>query len=97
MCGGTVHEEVSLLAARAGGGPKLRAMNTPQAVDPCRCPLCGAPNHCAMEQSLAGGSQQPCWCTRAQFSAQLLQQVPEPLRGKACICPACVKASQSVA
>ncbi|MFM7025098.1 MAG: cysteine-rich CWC family protein [Limnohabitans sp.] len=63
--------------------------------DPCRCPLCGGPNHCAMEQVQASHAQAPCWCTRAQFSAQLLQQVPEPARGKACICQACVQASQA--
>ena len=72
-------------------------MNLPSAVDPCHCPLCGSPNLCAMEQPQAGGVQAPCWCTREQFSAQLLQQVPEPLRGKACICQACVKASQRAA
>ena len=65
--------------------------------DPCRCPLCGGANHCAMERPQAGGEQAPCWCTREQFSAQLLQQVPEPLRGKACICQICVKAAQTPA
>jgi len=65
--------------------------------DPCRCPLCGSANHCAMERPQAGGEQAPCWCTREQFSAQLLQQVPEPLRGKACICQNCVKAAQTPA
>ncbi len=70
-------------------------MNRAETVDPCRCPLCGGPNRCAM----APGEPQaaPCWCTRAQFSAQLLQQVPEAARGQACICPACVKASQAQA
>ncbi len=70
-------------------------MNASQTADPCRCPLCGQANHCAMEQPQAGREQAPCWCTREQFSAQLLQQVPEALRGKACICQACVKASQT--
>ncbi len=63
-------------------------------VDPCRCPLCGGPNRCAMAQP-EPQQHTPCWCTRAQFSAQLLQQVPEVARGKACICPDCVKASQA--
>jgi hypothetical protein len=35
----------------------------------------------------------PCWCTRVQFSADLLKQVPEAARNKACICAACVAAS----
>ena len=74
--------------------PKLGTMNPLPSIDPCRCPLCGQPNHCAMEQPGAVGMQEPCWCTRAQFSVQLLQQVPEPLKGKACICQACVQASR---
>ncbi|MBM3386637.1 MAG: cysteine-rich CWC family protein [Betaproteobacteria bacterium] len=68
-------------------------MSDCQAVDPCRCPLCGGPNRCAMAPS-GSAPQTPCWCTRAQFSAQLLQQVPEAARGQACICPDCVSASQ---
>jgi hypothetical protein len=36
----------------------------------------------------------PCWCTLVQFSADLLKQVPEAARNKACICAACVTASE---
>jgi len=73
-------------------------MSASKTIDACRCPLCGSLNHCAMEQpAQAGREQAPCWCTREQFNAQLLQQVPEPSRGKACICQACVKASQAAA
>jgi hypothetical protein len=36
----------------------------------------------------------PCWCTLVQFSADLLKQVPEAARNKACICAACVAASE---
>ena len=68
-------------------------MNTSLANEACRCPLCERPNHCAMEQPQAGQNE-PCWCTREQFGAALLQQVPEALRGKACICQACVQASR---
>jgi len=32
---------------------------------------------------------EPCWCTRVQFSAHLLQQVPEAAKNKACICQRC--------
>ncbi|TXI69893.1 MAG: hypothetical protein E6Q49_13305 [Limnohabitans sp.] len=70
-------------------------MSASPTIDACHCPLCGSPNHCAMERPQAGSEQAPCWCSREQFSAQLLQQVPEPLRGKACICQSCVKASQA--
>ena len=36
----------------------------------------------------------PCWCTQVKFSAELLQRVPQEARHKACICQACVQASQ---
>jgi hypothetical protein len=36
----------------------------------------------------------PCWCTLVEFSADLLKQVPEAARNKACICAACVAKSQ---
>jgi hypothetical protein len=36
-----------------------------------------------------GEPQPPCWCTQAQFSPELLQQLPAPARGVACICRAC--------
>ena len=62
------------------------------AIDPCRCPLCGQPNACAM---IAGASAPgPCWCTRVSFSAELLKQVPEAAQNKACICAACVAKSK---
>lgn len=76
-------------------GPYTRHMVNVVTVDPCRCPLCGGTNHCAMAQPQIGRPQEPCWCTRAHFSAQLLQQVPEPARHKACICAACVQSSQN--
>jgi hypothetical protein len=63
-------------------------------LDPCRCPLCGQPNACTMMTpgQVASG---PCWCTLVQFSADLLKQVPEAARNKACICAACVAASHA--
>ncbi|PUE51917.1 cysteine-rich CWC family protein [Limnohabitans parvus] len=65
------------------------------ALDPCRCPLCGQPNACAMAMPQAcDAASGPCWCTRVQFSADLLKQVPEAARNKACICAACVAASE---
>ena len=70
-------------------------MSASSTVDPCLCPLCGQANRCAMEAS-PGQAAEPCWCTREQFTAALLQQVPEASRGKACICQACVqKAAQT--
>ena len=64
-------------------------------LDPCRCPLCGQPNACAMAMPNTGAAASgPCWCTRVRFSADLLKQVPEAARHKACICSACVAASE---
>ncbi len=71
-------------------------MSVCSTLDPCLCPLCGQANRCAMEASAGQASPEPCWCTREQFSAVLLKQVPESARGKACICQACVqKAAQT--
>jgi hypothetical protein len=47
-----------------------------------------------MEQPKSAGSQAPCWCTLEKFSAELLKQVPPEAQRKACICQACVQASQ---
>jgi hypothetical protein len=68
------------------------AMTQPD-LDPCRCPLCGQSNACAMAtpgQAVSG----PCWCTRVPFSADLLKQLPEAARNKACICAVCVASSE---
>ena len=47
-----------------------------------------------MEVERATGVKQgPCWCTQTQFSAELLNKVPEAARGIACLCQACVNAS----
>lgn len=58
--------------------------------DPMRCPLCGQPNQCANEVARATGiGQGPCWCTRVDFSEELLQKVPDAAKRKACICHNC--------
>lgn len=58
--------------------------------DPTRCPLCGQPNRCANEvERETGEPQPPCWCTQADFGADLLARVPVEARRKACICSAC--------
>ena len=59
-------------------------------MNPSLCPLCGQPNRCAMEVEKETGLQQPpCWCTQADFSADLLAALPEEAQGVACICAAC--------
>ncbi len=59
-------------------------------IDRSRCPLCGRQNQCAVE---AGKDPRSCWCmaTDIRFSDALLNTVPEPLRGQACICEACAR------
>ena len=57
--------------------------------DPCRCPLCGGPNACAMATPGVDAAG-PCWCVSAVFPQTLLDQVPPAAQGRACICPACV-------
>ncbi len=51
------------------------------------CPVCGAANRCAPAAS--GTFDVPCWCTQAAISPAALARVPQDLRGKACLCPAC--------
>jgi hypothetical protein len=46
-------------------------------------------------ERLTGIQQAPCWCSQTQFSAELLNRIPESARGVACLCAACVKASQA--
>lgn len=71
-------------------------MTPTPAIHPNICPLCGQPNQCAMEVERATGvTQGPCWCTQTQFSAELLNKIPDEARGIACLCQACVKACQA--
>lgn len=51
------------------------------------CPLCGRANDCGMVKS----PDKPCWCTNEVFPKELLEQVPEELKHKACICYRCLK------
>jgi hypothetical protein len=38
-----------------------------------------------------GVEQSPCWCTRVDFSAELLSRIPPGSRSVACICPDCAR------
>ncbi|HXD07374.1 MAG TPA: cysteine-rich CWC family protein [Burkholderiaceae bacterium] len=55
------------------------------------CPLCAQPNACAM----AAGSTAPCWCTRVEIPASLLDRLAPAERGTACICAQCVKTASA--
>ncbi|MGJ7525926.1 cysteine-rich CWC family protein [Variovorax sp. GB1P17] len=59
-------------------------------IDTTRCPLCGELNRCAMEiERETGQAQPPCWCMQADFSNAPLTNLPEAMRGLACICARC--------
>lgn len=59
------------------------------------CPLCGGANACA--PAACGRLDVDCWCRRERFSPEILARVPAAERGRACICQACVAASQQAA
>ena len=70
-------------------------MQSPSELDATVCPLCNQPNTCAMElQKATGQPQPPCWCTQVDFRREALAQLPEPARGRACICRNCATAAQ---
>jgi hypothetical protein len=41
-----------------------------------------------------GVPQAPCWCTKVDFSAELLARVPAEAKDQACICPSCARGAQ---
>jgi hypothetical protein len=45
-------------------------------------------------ESASGEPQGPCWCTRVDFSADLLARVPPAAKDRACICARCARGSQ---
>ncbi|QJC53643.1 cysteine-rich CWC family protein [Paenibacillus albicereus] len=55
-------------------------------IDSGRCPLCDGDNGCA---AAAGRDPSGCWCMEAAFPPELLERVPKPLQGQACICDDC--------
>jgi hypothetical protein len=61
--------------------------------DATRCPLCGSLNDCQLGTTAA--YKGPCWCERTEFPEALLARVPAELRRCACICRACVAATQN--
>lgn len=63
-------------------------------IDPTRCPLCGADNHCAVT---LGKDPSSCWCHQPEvhISSDLLAKLPLAARGKACICQQCVEQDES--
>ncbi|MDO5521994.1 MAG: cysteine-rich CWC family protein [bacterium] len=52
------------------------------------CPICGKENGCAFQRGL---SHDKCWCEEVKVPHGLLDQVPEELKRKACICRNCIE------
>jgi len=60
----------------------------PKKFDVARCPLCGQANDCQLCTSAA--YKGPCWCMQVKIPDELLAQIPEAARNKACLCRDCV-------
>ncbi|RLS53594.1 MAG: hypothetical protein DWH91_14060 [Planctomycetota bacterium] len=60
----------------------------PRPLNEPHCPLCGQRNECAVVA--CGSLAAPCWCRSLVISGEILAQVPEDRRGKACLCQECV-------
>ena len=72
------------------GQPNACAMAAPVAATVAKT---GAASEAA-DRAESVVAAEPCWCTRVHFSADLLNQVPQTARNRACICAACVAVSQ---
>jgi len=66
------------------GKVKYTRTNMPPAVDPSRCPLCGASNACGGEAGVAS-----CWCRDLKIPAEVLDRIPAAARDRACVCERC--------
>jgi hypothetical protein len=72
------------------------AATVPGVIDATRCPLCGESNRCAMEiERETGHAQPPCWCMQVDFSNAPLTNLPQEMRGLACICARCAAGAAS--
>jgi hypothetical protein len=65
-------------------------MNT--AIDPQRCPLCGADNHCAVARGKG-----TCWCFTSPISDDVLEKIPAEARERACVCQTCARGNRAPA
>ena len=61
-------------------------------IDETCCPLCGEDNAC-LNIKRGGDTEKNCWCNtkRLSFPDELIAQVPNHLKHKACICQTCVE------
>lgn len=56
-------------------------------IDKRKCPICGKNNSCIHEQDLQDDT---CWCSHIEVPKELIAQIPDNLKGKACICHDCI-------
>jgi cysteine-rich CWC protein len=70
------------------------AMMDSSMIDESQCPLCGKANLCAVSNGKKGTS---CWCQHEHIEPSLIAAVPEPLKGKSCICEACASKANQLA
>lgn len=63
-------------------------MSNPIPIPASECPLCGGPNGCA--RACNGSFDTPCWCVEARIPSELVDALPEAVRGRACICRDCI-------
>ncbi len=68
----------------------------PVEVDPSLCPLCQGKNHCGnLENQSANNidvAKFECWCMDKSIDPKMLESLPESVKGKSCVCRACVLA-----
>lgn len=62
------------------------------AVDPSRCPLCGAKNDCGMVRG-----EPKCWCDSVTIPREAIDRMPMEAQGVACVCRACAAGRRSPA
>ena len=54
-------------------------------VDETLCPLCQHANSCGVDKTT------PCWCSTTTIPKEALEQIPDHLRKKVCICKKCAE------
>jgi hypothetical protein len=59
-------------------------------IDPRRCPICGADNHCAVARGRGA-----CWCFTRPIPDAVLAKIPPEARDRACVCQACACGNHS--
>lgn len=59
-----------------------------------RCPLCEAPNGCALADNHKADR---CWCQSVDFNPELLSQISPADKNRRCICQACAEKAHRLA